>query len=125
MSKEIIFKPNFQTDEDGRKRFNFFCEGCDCIHLFVLAKGKIDSPIWTWNGNETKPSFEPSLLYTWDEGEARTPKRCHLFLRHGQIQYLDDCTHHLKGKTVPVHGLIGCCSLHSKYSRPVSVFFKA
>lgn len=27
---------------------------------------------------------------------------CHYFLRNGQIQYLGDCTHAMRGQTVPL-----------------------
>lgn len=27
---------------------------------------------------------------------------CHSFIKDGQIQYLDDCTHRLKNQTVPL-----------------------
>jgi hypothetical protein len=29
-------------------------------------------------------------------------ERCHVFITNGQIQFLDDCTHALKGQTVPI-----------------------
>jgi hypothetical protein len=31
--------------------------------------------------------------------------RCHFFVRDGQIQFLEDCHHNLKGKTVPMEDL--------------------
>lgn len=57
-------------------------------------------PGWTFNGSETAPTFAPSLLNSWNEGPERTPKRCHLYVRNGEIEFLADCTHDLAGKTV-------------------------
>jgi hypothetical protein len=33
--------------------------------------------------------------------------RCHLFIRSGQLQFLGDCTHELKGITVPMEDVDG------------------
>ncbi len=59
---------------------------------------------WTWNGDLEHPTLSPSVLVTWDEyenGDAPpTPKRCHSFVRNGQIEFLNDCTHALAGQTV-------------------------
>jgi hypothetical protein len=42
------------------------------------------------------PTFYPSIDYNRD-----APKyRCHSFVKDGQIQFLGDCFHTLKGKTV-------------------------
>lgn len=81
-------------------RLHFWCPGCDEMHGIQTGNGP--GPRWTWNGNAERPTFAPSVLVTWFEGEARTPMRCHSFVRDGQIQFLNDCTHALKGQTVPL-----------------------
>ena len=43
-----------------------------------------------------RPTFSPSLLVNKDNPE----QRCHSFVTDGNIQYLDDCWHDLKGKQV-------------------------
>lgn len=59
---------------------------------------------WTFNGNEERPTFEPSMLL---RGFGNGPVRpegyvCHSFLRDGVWQYLGDCTHELAGQNVPM-----------------------
>jgi len=41
------------------------------------------------------PSFEPSVV-------VQTRGTCHYFIRRGEIQFLSDCYHELKGQTVPL-----------------------
>lgn len=72
----------------------FHCPGCDHAHSVNHAGGLQ----WQYNGDEEKPTFNPSILVTknWKE----TPYVCHSFVRDGKIQFLDDCTHVLKGQTI-------------------------
>lgn len=70
----------------------FWCPGCSQHHQ-IATKGSL---VWEFNGDLEKPTFSPSLLV-----EPRKPeRRCHLFLREGKIQYLGDCFHELKGRTI-------------------------
>lgn len=80
----------------GGKLFLFHCPGCHCSHPF-----EVDCPNgngWTWNGSIDKPTFSPSLLVN----QHREDLRCHSFVRDGEIQFLDDCHHALRGQTVPL-----------------------
>ena len=96
----------------------FYCPGCQELHQYDKR--------WTFNGDEAAPTFEPSLKYGpswrtpphWDPDKAprneggslktREDGRvidaiewtCHLFLRAGKLQFLDDCSHGLRGQTV-------------------------
>lgn len=65
-----------------------FCPGCKCAHLF-------DSR-WTFNNDMDKPTFRASMLVNASQPE----KRCHSFVTDGKIQFLSDCYHELKDKTV-------------------------
>jgi len=69
----------------------FYCPGCNCQHPFDLER-------WEWNGSMDKPTFTPSLLCNQDYPQSR----CHSFVKDGMIQFLDDCWHSLKGKTVEI-----------------------
>ncbi|MFV9651671.1 DUF6527 family protein [Pseudomonas citrulli] len=82
-----------QAEED---RLYFSCPGCDIAH--GVSHGNGPGPRWGWNGNVEAPTFTPSILvrYTWSDG----PRVCHSFVTGGRIQFLDDCTHHLAGRTV-------------------------
>ena len=52
-------------------------------------------PSWNWNEDYECPTVSPSirLIHTGNQVD-------HLFIHDGKIQYLNDCTHELAGKTV-------------------------
>lgn len=54
-----------------------------------------NEPVWQWDGNVCNPTISPSLL-TVDEDRCF---RCHSFITAGNIRFLPDCTHELKGST--------------------------
>ena len=81
----------------------YWCPGCDKLHgIAVRPSRQANGAGWTWNGSMDKPTYEPSQLTTYgDGGKAGLAKYvCHTFIRDGYIQFLDDCTHALKGTTV-------------------------
>jgi hypothetical protein len=75
-------------------------------------------PPWTFDNDDMEhPSFsasylthaipphetsEPSEEYPHGRVAWKGHPRCHSFVKNGMIQYLDDCDHELKGKTVPM-----------------------
>lgn len=71
-----------------------WCPGCESYHGFDER--------WQYNGDPLNPTFSPSLLVNWQDGEKRVQKVCHSFVRDGQWQFLNDSTHELAGKTVPM-----------------------
>ena len=76
----------------GERWLMFFCPGCECGHRFKIAGNS--PPIWEFNGNVEKPTLTPSYL-CWGENF-----RCHSFIVDGEIRFLEDSTHELKGKVV-------------------------
>ncbi len=74
--------------------YAFHCPGCGHAHI-VTVNGKKNScnASWTWNGSMDKPTFTPSL---------NVVGYCHSYITDGKIMFLGDCTHTLKGKTVPL-----------------------
>ena len=70
-------------------QLQFMCPGCNQIHALNTT--------WTFNNNFDKPSVMPSVLVSDGVGGKLL---CHSFITDGNIQFLDDCTHKLKGKTV-------------------------
>ena len=65
----------------------FVCPGCNSGHRF--------GPGWEFNGDRERPTFSPSLV-----SRIAADKVCHLFLRDGRIEFLQDSHHELAGKTV-------------------------
>lgn len=97
----------------------FWCPGCDAPHQVWHGAGT--GARWGWNGNVDKPTFTPSILVQWEEGEppctdlemaekihrgevvqTKVSKVCHSFVTDGRIQFLGDCTHELAGQTVDI-----------------------
>ena len=74
----------------------FHCPGCGYSHPFHTNGDPKVHPQWFFNGDLTCPTFAPSLLCNKDRPESR----CHSFVTKGQIKFLDDCYHGLKGQTV-------------------------
>ena len=65
------------TYEWGQELYLYMCPGCGYEHAF----GKL--------------TVSPSLLMNWNPD-----KICHSYIEGGNIQFLPDCSHHLKGLTV-------------------------
>jgi hypothetical protein len=82
----------------------FECPGCGESHG-IPVRG---DHVWGWNGSVESPTFTPSILVRYPANpnaieefkEWRAERRCHSFVTDGRIQFLDDCTHSLSGKTV-------------------------
>lgn len=77
--------------EEEVKDIIFFCPGCKTYHI-------IDTT-WKYNYDPYRPTFSPSV---WMKQSAKGPSSCHSFVYNGQIEFLHDCWHDLKGQTVPL-----------------------
>lgn len=88
-------KIDVHDHETGYKICFFWCPGCEEDHGFTV-NNPYGGPTWAWNGDVDNPTFSPSLLCN----PNYEPRRCHLYVREGKIQYLSDCWHELKGQTV-------------------------
>lgn len=91
----------------------FICPGCarddihesTGLHMLPVNVTQPDNPLkhitsWTWDYNLETPTISPSIL----TGRG-SPFICHSFLKAGIFQFLDDCTHDLKGQFVPIPDL--------------------
>jgi Family of unknown function (DUF6527) len=68
------------------------------LTLPVIIKGTREGTgCWTWNGDTEKPTLRPSVL---TQGGRGGKVRCHTWVTDGQAQFLDDCSHELRGQTV-------------------------
>lgn len=88
-------------DNKHRGIYYFWCPGCKCMHYIATADNDCNFPIWGFNGDMEKPTVNTSICVT-ESWQGRGTSRCHSFVRDGKIQYLQDCTHELAGKTVPM-----------------------
>lgn len=80
-----------QINQDGTHRaWLFHCPACDDPH-------QCDDR-WTFNGDQSKPTFRASVLVHYSGSDA--PQRCHSFVTDGNIAYCGDSTHAMAGKTV-------------------------
>lgn len=126
MSEEIKYKVLRNAESVA---FVIFCPGCQCGHAFYVdkpsprfchgcmaswhpdfsAKEEFHLPgctgrqlgggeTWSFNRDMDKPTFRASMLV----GMNRPGERCHSFVTDGNIQFLDDCDHALRGQTVPL-----------------------
>jgi hypothetical protein len=68
--------------------------------LPVILHGRRDGHprgvVWTWNGSTEAPTLRPSVRSHGGD------YLCHTWVSDGQAQFLDDCTHELRGKTFPM-----------------------
>lgn len=71
--------------------YTFYCLGCFDWHKVGLG--------WEFNNDFKKPTFSPSILVSGYNKKSEK-FRCHSFIKNGKIEYLDDCSHKLKGQTV-------------------------
>lgn len=91
-------------DGNDNKGYHFKCPGCNSVHnVFVEGKGV---PVWNWNKNVKTPTFSPSVKVEGYLGKDLEGNPlygvCHSFVKNGNIQFLNDCSHHLKGQTVEI-----------------------
>jgi hypothetical protein len=77
----------FRLADDANGGHLFWCPGCEYMHAFDYR--------WRFNGDYVAPTVTPSVV---SEGF----KRCHLFVRDGQLQFLEDSEHELAGQVVPM-----------------------
>lgn len=76
-------------------RVRIWCPGCDTVHE-VRVEGEF---AWAWNRVlSSRITLNPSILVR----KANADDRCHSYVAGGQIQFLEDCSHALKGTTHPL-----------------------
>lgn len=67
------------------------------LTLPVLLSGtRAGTGCWTLNGSTDAPTLRPSVLTSGHDF------RCHSWINDGAAQFLEDCSHALKGQTVPL-----------------------
>jgi hypothetical protein len=85
----------------GSAYWAFWCPGCRCSHRIATAMQEGQKwPVWQWNGDPKRPTVTPSILVR--HGDKPGDTRCHLYITNGQLIFLSDSTHPLRGTTVPM-----------------------
>lgn len=87
----------YESEDGVEVIIDVTCPACGYGHPFRI---KGEGPTWTWNGDMVKPTFTPSMLC--NASVRKGDRRCHSYVTDGKIQFLDDCWHDQKGKTVPL-----------------------
>lgn len=91
--------------------YRFKCPGCECSHVVAVQMAQSNGARWDFSGTLDNPTISPSILVKSgkyidpnfdDEGIESLSSICHSFVKNGNIQFLGDCTHKLKGQTVPL-----------------------
>jgi len=83
--------------------WSHWCPGCEEYHLFSTDKPNSRGAKWSFDGNEQKPSFAPSMKISveWSKTDAAMKdETCHYFLTEGKLNYLPDTTHEFSGRTI-------------------------
>lgn len=87
------------------------CEASKATHVTLNIPGptgRITLPViqggtregtgcWTWNGSTEAPTLRPSVKTESWQGWV-----CHSWINDGFAQFLDDSSHDLRGKTLPL-----------------------
>lgn len=96
----MALQPKLRRIAFGDRYFyhQFNCPGCGIEHAVKLEGANI----WAWNGDLIEPTLNPSILVQGVLGAYSTPPDptpylCHSFIENGRINFLNDCTHALRG----------------------------
>ena len=102
----------YRNDAGDVVGYIFDCPGCKSWHLVHTAERNSLGAVWGFNGDMERPTFTPSLnqrVGPFPQGAKRNGQDwsgkidvCHLFVRDGMCQFLDDCTHESAGQTLPL-----------------------
>lgn len=125
----IILSPKLRLSRPGV--YMHYCPGCKSRHFIYTTPQAPGGPVWTYGNDPFKPTFHPSI-HIWyknptctDEEADRIHKKreggdrseevpwvqvtvCHYFLKEGMLEFLNDCQHELKGKTVELPDIPEC-----------------
>lgn len=100
MSEKCILrgKSEFKLQQLSDGKLVWWCPACETYHGgFVDGQNR---PVWGFDGNFESPTFTPSFLVKMPRADK--VNICHTFVKNGQIQYLNDSTHSMAGKTIPM-----------------------
>lgn len=80
-------------------RYGHWCPGCDKPHFFnISAQDHPQGKKWDFNGDVVKPTFSPDMRVDDERGNVV----CRYYLTDGRLQFMGDCTHVYRNRTVPL-----------------------
>lgn len=86
----------------GRKGYGWWCPGCKCAHYINTDGG--DRPVWGFDGDLELPTimpsyreFIPAMPALGEYPEMPEQIICHCWVQQGHIEFLNDCSHDLRG----------------------------
>lgn len=82
--------------------YTHWCPACNEPHDYAVETPFWNGARWSWDGNVEAPSFQPSMSIKIGPFPDGHIERCHYYLTAGKLIYTGDCTHSLKGQTVPL-----------------------
>lgn len=88
--------------------FGYWCPACNSMHTIAVKQKNHSGASWTFDGNLQAPTFGPSINYRVNTPDMKEYQPncgttiCHHFVQGGNIQFCGDCTHSMKGQTVPL-----------------------
>lgn len=79
-----------------------WCPACHDVHAIPVVRGCAYEKAWEWDGDIIAPTIAQSVLISSAEGFVYRRRHCHYFLKAGEIEFLPDCAHALRGLKVPL-----------------------
>lgn len=110
MSNPVALLRRINDDGERYHAIVLWCPGCQIVdpdghihgglHMLAINGNPKKRPVWGWNKDLVNVTLNPSILTKSKRSGVKF--RCHSFLQNGQWRFLNDCTHSLKGKVVPM-----------------------
>ena len=92
------------SDPERTVLYGALCPACGFEHGFRVDAeywAREGQDVWQFDGNMESPTFEGSMLSN-DGGAVKNKPVCHSHVKAGVWEFLDDCTHEMAGKQVPM-----------------------
>ena len=74
--------------------------GCQEHHGIWLDQPNTVGSQWTWNNSVESPTFSPSFVNKTHDQDGIVKSVCHMYVRDGNLVYLDDSTHSMRSKCI-------------------------
>lgn len=93
---------NTEGAEHADAGWHHWCPACKSLHAIAVEHPFENGARWTFNGDQEKPTFKPSVKVNWPTVGGAKQRICHYVLTDGIINYCGDCTHELRDQKIPL-----------------------